>query len=137
MKKTAIIVVALIASVAMSPVNAGEQKSLVIIDSYFDSRVANATIVCVAKDLCTSKVNPSKSVSDNSNHGNAMAEVAKRQNQSIKLTLLRAANAGRDMTGADLIRALRWVESNPSGIGAISFSRSISNNANKGDLLNN
>lgn len=133
MKKTAIILGALIASLSLSPAQAAETKALVIIDSYFDSRVSGATIVCVAKDLCTKAVTPTKSVSDNVNHGNAMAEVAKRQNPNVKLTLLRSANNGGDVTGADLIRALRWVDANSATVGAVSFSRSISNNANGGN----
>ena len=133
MKKTAIVLGALIASLSLSPAQAAEVKSLVIIDSYFDERVTGATIVCIAKDSCAKVAKPSKSVSDNVNHGNAMAEVAKRQNPGVKLTLLRSANTGGDVTGADLIRALRWVDANSSQVGAVSFSRSISNNANKGN----
>lgn len=133
MKKTAIVLGALIASLSLSPAQAAEVKSLVIIDSYFDSRVSGATIVCIAKDLCPKTITPTKSVSDNVNHGNAMAEVAKRQSPGVRLTLLRSANNGGDVTGADLIRALRWVDANSSLVGAVSFSRSISNNANKGN----
>lgn len=115
-----------------------DQKSLVIIDSYFDSRVVGATIVCVALDSC--KNTPSKiptSLTDNINHGDAMADVAKKQNQSLSLILLRSANSStssvQDMNGADLIRALTWANANSNNISAVSFSRSISNNTKVGD----
>lgn len=135
MKKTiyAVLAAALsITSFATTPAHA-ETKSLVIIDSYFDLRVSGATIVCVASTNCNTVVKPTTSVSDNVNHGNAMAEVAKKQNSSISLILLRATNAAQDVNGADLIRALQWVDKNSSIVGAVSFSRSISNNANGGN----
>ena len=118
--------------------HASDAKSLVIIDSYFDSKITGANIVCVALDGCkTSPLSAPTSISDNINHGNAMAEVAKKQNQSLDLILLRSANASKtsvqDMNGADLIRALTWVDANSSNISAVSFSRSISNNQKVGD----
>ena len=121
-----------ITSFVSTPAQA-DTKSLVIIDSYFDSRVTNATIVCVASTNCNTVVKPTKSVSDNVNHGDAMAEVAKKQNPSISLILLRATSAAQDVNGADLIRALQWVDNNSNQVGAVSFSRSISNNANGGN----
>lgn len=133
MKKTAIILGALLASVSLSPAQAAETKSLVIIDSYFDAKVSGATIVCVAKDPCTAKPASSTSWSNNVNHGNAVAEVAKKQAPGIKLILLRSTNSATDVNGADLIRALKWVELNSATVGAVSFSRSISKDANNGN----
>lgn len=115
-----------------------DSKSLVIIDSYFDSRVTEATIVCVAADTCKNKpISIPASLSDNINHGDAMADVAKKQNPSLKLILLRSANSStsavQDMNGADLIRALTWANTNYNIISAVSFSRSVSNNTKVGD----
>lgn len=138
MKKIVALVAVLFSVVVPVQANGAEAKSLVIIDSYFDSRVSGATIVCVALDTCKNK--PSTipvSLSDNINHGDAMADVAKKQNPAIGLILLRSANAStsiaQDMNGADLIRALTWVNANSSNVSAVSFSRSISNNSKLGD----
>ena len=138
MKKIVALVSILFSVVMPIQANAVESKSLVIIDSYFDSRVTGATVVCVALDKCKNK--PSKiptSLSDNINHGDAMADVAKKQNSNLKLILLRSANssitAAQDMNGSDLIRALKWVNENSADVGSVSFSRSISNNSKVGD----
>jgi hypothetical protein len=138
MKKIVALVAVLFSVVVPVQANGADQKSLVIIDSYFDSRVSGAKIVCIALDAC--KNTPTKiptSFSDNINHGDAMADVAKKQNSSISLILLRSANSStsavQDMNGADLIRALTWVNANSSNVSAVSFSRSISNNAKVGD----
>ena len=138
MKKIVALVAILFSVIAPIQSHAANSKSLVIIDSYFDSRVSGATIVCVALDAC--KNSPSKipaSFSDNINHGDAMADVAKKQSPSLSLILLRSANSSgstvQDMNGADLIRALTWVNANSSNISAVSFSRSVSNNTKVGD----
>jgi hypothetical protein len=138
MKKIVALVAVLFSVIVPVQSYATDAKSLVIIDSYFDSRVTGATVVCIALDSC--KTNPTtipSSLSDNINHGDAMADVAKKQNPSIGLTLLRSANSSnstvQDMNGADLIRALTWVNSNSTNVGAVSFSRSISNNSKVGD----
>lgn len=138
MKKIVALVAVLFSVAVPVQANGAETKSLVIIDSYFDSRVSGATIVCVALDICKNKpANIPASLSDNINHGDAMADVAKKQNPSISLILLRSANAStsiaQDMNGADLIRALTWVNANSSNVSAVSFSRSISNNSKVGD----
>ena len=133
MKKAVALVAVLFSVVVPVQAQAVDQKSLVIIDSYFDARVVGAQIVCVALDNC--KNTPTKiptSVSDNINHGDAMADVAKKQNSTLGLILVRSANSStssvQDMNGADLIRALTWVNANSNKVSAVSFSRSISNN---------
>jgi len=138
MKKLVVLTALLFSVVIPVQAHGADQKALVIIDSYFDSRVTKANIVCVALDGC--QVNPTNipsSFSDNINHGDAMADVAQKQNPLLNLILLRSANASKlsvqDMNGADLIRALTWVDSNSSSVSAISFSRSISNNQKVGE----
>lgn len=138
MKKIVALIAILFSVVVPIQAHGAESKTLVIIDSYFDSRVSGATIICVALDTCKSKPsNIPASMSDNINHGDAMADVAKKQNPSLNLILIRSANSStsavQDMNGADLIRALTWVNANSNNIGAVSFSRSISNNTKVGD----
>jgi hypothetical protein len=123
MKKTPIIIGVILASLTLSPAHAAEQKSLAIIDSYFD----NAS-VCVATSGCNLNiVSKANSLSDPSNHGNAMVEVAKRQSSTIKIITIRSANATaktvNEMSTGDFIRALQWVNSNYNNIGAVSISR--------------
>jgi len=113
-----------------------EKKSLVIIDSYFDARVPNATIVCIAKDNCVNVAKPSKRVSDAVNHGTAMAEVASRNNADLPLILLRSANVNNKgavsiLNGNDFLAALKWVDANSSNVSAVSFSYGLSGNMRK------
>jgi hypothetical protein len=101
------------------------EKSLVIVDSYFD----NAS-VCVALSGCSiSLTSKPTSISSPANHGNGMVEVAKRQSPDLKIITVRSANtsarATTEMTTGDFIRALSWVNSNPSGVGAVSVSRAF------------
>lgn len=131
MKKTAIIVGAILASLSITPVQAAEAKALVIIDSYFDSRVASENVSCIVVQTelpCTNVVTSIPvSLSDEANHGNAMVEVAKKQNPNVKIIALRSGSpSAKSVSGvnpATFILALRWVEKNQSKIGAVSFSR--------------
>jgi hypothetical protein len=128
MKKVLSAFVLLFSIVTPIQSQATETKSLVIIDSYFDSRVASSNVLCVVvatKAPCTDVVKkfPS-SLSDNLNHGNAMVEVAKKQNTSLKIIALRSSPSPQsDVTPATFIDALRWVDTNSSQIAAVSFSR--------------
>lgn len=138
MKKIVALLAVLFSVVAPIQSQAAEQKALVIIDSYFDARVSNATIVCVASDLCKNAGKGTTSVSDNFNHGVAMADVARRNNPDAPLILIRAANVSAkgvvdNVNGTGLIAALKWVNTNSANISAVSFSRSISNNTKVGD----
>jgi hypothetical protein len=107
-----------------------ETKSLVIIDSYFDSKVYSTNVKCVTlqniacTDVITTK---STNISNAINHGNAMAEVAKKQNPNLPIILLRSATPNSrsvaEMNAGNFIDALRWVDANSSKIGAVSLSR--------------
>lgn len=134
MKKLSIILGVVLASISVSPTQASEPKSLAIIDSYFDNSVSVSQTVCVSAIGCqnTITVKP-KSLSDPANHGNAMVEVAKRQNPNVSIIAIRSANTyGKtvnEMNAGDFVRALSWVNANPSGIGAVSVSRFFNGNA--------
>lgn len=128
MKKTAIILGAILALVSVAPVQAAESKSLAIIDSYFDSSVSVSQSVCVAVVGCNITLSSKPTtLSSPANHGNGMVEVAKKQSPDIKIVAIRSANttarATSEMNAGDFIRALKWVDSNSSGIGAVSLSR--------------
>ena len=109
---------------------AATPKALVIIDSYFDSKVYNADVTCVtlANTTCTDVVKTqTTSLSSDINHGNAMAEVAKKQNQSLSIILLRSttpsAKTVDPVNAGNFIDALNWVNANSSKVGAVSLSR--------------
>lgn len=131
MKKFAIIAGVVMMSATLAPAQAAP-KALVIIDSYFDSRVAGPNVTCVTlqsttcTDVVDKKYIPS-SPSSNVNHGNAMVEVAKRQSLEVPLILLRSAPASKtsvsDVNAGTFIEALRWVDKNSQSVGAVSLSR--------------
>jgi hypothetical protein len=129
--KKFIALIVVLFSVAV-PVNsvAADQKALVIIDSYFDSKVSAPNITCITlqnvtcTDIVTAK---STSLASDINHGNAMAEVAKKQNPNMSIILLRSASVSattvNPVNAGNFIDALRWVAANSSKVGAVSFSR--------------
>lgn len=132
MKKTttAIIIGALIASLSLTTATAAETKSLVILDSYFDSRVLTNNVSCITLDNnpCVDIVTKiPKSLSDNINHGNAMVEVAKKQSSDISIIALSLGSPSKssvtDVNAGNFIQALEWVSSNSSKVGAVSISR--------------
>ena len=137
MKKIVALVAMLFSVVVPVQAHGADTKPLVIIDSYFDSRVSYAQIVKLpGKCLNAGKV--STAYSDNYNHGDAMVEVAHKQNPSLPIIALCSATVGStgtiaDVNGSDFISALNWAINNSASIGAISFSRSISNNTKTGD----
>ena len=63
MKKILLVLFFILSGIAV-PSNAVPGGALVIIDSYFDARIPNTTIVCVAKDNCVNKAKPSAKLSD-------------------------------------------------------------------------
>lgn len=136
MKKVAVGFVAVIFSTMfLMPSEAATPKALVIIDSYFDSKVYNADVTCItlANTACTDVVTTtSPSFSSDINHGNAMAEVAKKQNQSLSIILLRAttpsAKRVNPVDAGNFIDALNWVNTNSSKVGAVSLSRYFNGN---------
>ena len=135
-KYISLFIVTLIALFICAPSSATPNGSVVIIDSYFDARVPNTTIVCIATDKCTNIAKPSAKVSDAVNHGTAMAEVARRNNPNVSLVLLRSANVDKKgavgiLNGNDFLAALRWADTNSSTISAVSFSYNLSGNMSK------
>lgn len=136
MKKIAVGFVAVIFSTMfLMPSQAATPKALVIIDSYFDSKVYNANVTCItlANTACTDVVTTqTSSLSSDINHGNAMAEVGKKQNQSLSIILLRAttptSRAVNPVNAGNFIDALNWVNANSSRVGAVSLSRFFNGN---------
>ena len=130
---------AVIALSFVTPAQAEESKSLIIIDSYFDvSKIAgNVELVCVAVSGCDLTPTPQSGFSDAYNHGTAMAEVALKQNPNLKLVLVRAASATKNsrtgvvsistLNGNDLLKSLSYAVSR-SDVGAVSFSYNLSGN---------
>lgn len=136
MKKIVVgIIVAMFSATMLVPSQASNQKSLVIIDSYFDSKVYSSNVTCVTlqNQPCTDVLKvTSPSLSSEFNHGNAMAEVAKKQNPSMSIILLRSAAVNKTSVAAvnagNFIDALNWVNSNKSRVGAVSVSRFFNGN---------
>jgi len=134
--KKIFIALSVLFSVLTVPANAVQGGAVVIIDSYFDARVSNATIVCIATDKCINTAKPSTKVSDAVNHGTAMAEVARRNNPNVSLVLLRSANVDKKgavgiLNGNDFLAALKWADTNSSTVSAVSFSYNLSGNMSK------
>lgn len=126
MKKLITAIVVLFSVIVPVQAGAADQKALVIIDSYFDSRVSAPNISCITltNAACSDLIpNNTKPASDVTNHGNAMAEIAKKQNPNLPIILLRGTSSVSDMNAADFIASLRWVDLNSSKVGAVSFSR--------------
>lgn len=137
MKKVVLLIVALVAALFPTTQAQANNKSLVIIDSYFDSRalVGNTTCVTLSNTICTDdiKVIPAQP-SHEVNHGNSMALVARKQSASINILLVRSGTVvinKRDanksyvnaMTVDQLNQALLFVKNNASKISAVSLSR--------------
>jgi hypothetical protein len=131
MKKIAVgFAAVMFSTMVLVPSQATTPKALVIIDSYFDSKVSASNVKCItlANTECTDVVKvTTPSLSHSINHGNAMAEVAKKQNSSLPITLLRSAPASArsvaEVNAGNFIDALNWVNNNSSTVGAVSVSR--------------
>jgi hypothetical protein len=126
MKKIAVGIVAIIGLALIQPTYAAEQKSLVIIDSYFDSRVVGGNVSCVTPQdtSCsyTAKLPLPTSLVNAVNHGSAMVEVAKKQNPNISIIGLYSAGPNSPVNAGNFIEALRWVDRNSQKVSAVSFS---------------
>jgi hypothetical protein len=121
------------------------EKTLVIIDSYFDSSKISGNVVdiCIARSGCELTPTPVAGVSSAYNHGTAMADLARKANPDVTLYLVRAASSFKNprtgavtmnvINGNDLLNALSWAEQNVSKVSAISFSYRISSNVRPGD----
>jgi hypothetical protein len=131
MKKIVALVAVLFSVIMPVQAHGADEKALVIIDAYFDSKVSGSNITCVVVSTnapCTDVVTITSTLPGNViNHGNAMVEVAKLQNPNIKIIALRSAPASAksvsDVTPAMFISALQWVDSNSQKVKAVSFSR--------------
>lgn len=131
MKKLAVgIIVSIFLSTMLVPSQASNQKSLVIVDSYFDSKVYSSNVKCVTiqNQPCTDVLTAtSASPSSEFNHGNAMAEVAKKQNPEMSIILLRSSavskNSVAPVNAGNFIDSLNWINANKSKVGAVSLSR--------------
>jgi hypothetical protein len=136
MKKVAVgIIISMLSVIALVPSQATGPKSLVIIDSYFDSKVYSSNVTCLTlkNEACTDVVSiTSPSLSSEINHGNAMAEVAKKQNTGMSIILLRSAASSKNsvagVNAGNFIDALNWVSTNKSRVGAVSVSRFFNGN---------
>jgi hypothetical protein len=135
MKKVALAVAVVLGFVVVQPVQASDQKALVIIDSYFDSKVNAPNIKCVTikNEVCKNIVTVSNSsLSHAINHGNAMAEVAKKQSASVPIILLVSAAVSSksvaEVNAGNFIDALNWVNANSNTVGAVSVSRFFNGN---------
>jgi len=142
MKKIVLLIVALVAALFPTTQAQANNKSLVIIDSYFDSRalIGNTTCVTLSNTACTDdiKVIPAQP-SHEVNHGNSMALVARRQSASVSILLVRSGtvvinkkDASKSYVNAitvdQLNQALLFVKNNASKISAVSLSRGSVNN---------
>jgi hypothetical protein len=134
MKKIVFGIIAVLGIFYVQPAQAQSPKSLVIIDSYFDSKVNAPNIRCITLQnvACTDVVTGvNRSLSHEFNHGNAMAEVAKRQSSTLSIILLRSVVPSKASVSAvnagNFIDALNWVNNNSSSIGAVSVSRFFEN----------
>jgi hypothetical protein len=128
MKKVALAVAVVLGFIVIQPVQASNQKALVIIDSHFDSKVSSPNIKCITTKNtdCVPTSVTSSALSSTVNHGNAMAEVAKGQSSTLPIILLQSASvntkAVNTVNAGNFIDALNWVNNNSSNIGAVSVS---------------
>ncbi|NBU99891.1 MAG: hypothetical protein EBS31_00215 [Burkholderiaceae bacterium] len=104
-------------------------KSLVVIDSYFDSRIGNTPIVCVPGNSCTIDTRTrNTSLSHPLNHGVAMVDAVKSKFPQVNVIALRAADATTEMNVGQLVSALEWAVQNKNSISALSLSRKMNGN---------
>lgn len=147
MKKTAIVIGALIASLTITPAQAVESPTVAIIDSGFNpsliKNVVGEVCILVTKTGCNNGTGFDQSVgASNTNitlranwksewdHGTKMASIVNQVNPDAKILLIRnaivvptgAVNIGGE---AEFAKSLKWVISNKTkyNISAVSFSR--------------
>ena len=129
MKKTSLSIAVILASLSIASVPAqANSGSLVVIDSYFDSR-AEATIVCApTATQCGIQSRPlSSALTHSYNHGVAMVELAKSKNPSLNVIAVQSANASSPVNATQLASSLEWVVNNSSGVSAVSISLRMNN----------
>ena len=122
MKKIVTLVAVLFSVVVPVQSQAADTKSLVIIDSYFQSNIAQGAITPAGTVCAQSKPILNAKASDPYNHGTAMYAVAKLQNPSISIIPVCASSAQSDVFPSQLISSLTWVKSNKDKVKAVSIS---------------
>jgi hypothetical protein len=122
MKKIVALIAVLFSVVVPVQSQAADAKSLVIIDSYFQSNIAQGAITSTGAVCAQSKPVKNATASDPYNHGTAMYAVAKLQNPSISIIPICASSAQSDVFPSQLISSLNWVKSNKSKVSAVSIS---------------
>jgi len=130
------IALAAVSIAGISPAQAEEQKTIAIIDSYFDRGLIGGDIVevcVVAKTLCDTVTQPTTSKQfEDFNHGTIMADIVRQNNPEAKLILIRAANhTNSTVNGIGFNSALDWIISNKDvySIDNVSFSYNVGNGA--------
>lgn len=139
MKKlfSAVIAVFAIFGIAGTVPAQANEKSVVIIDSYFDkSRLnGNYELVCLASDGCVNVANRARLGTDPAEHGTVMANIAFAQNPGAKFILIQTENVARgrvsQLGGNDFLNALNWVAKNTDRVLSVSFSYTLTGNATK------
>jgi hypothetical protein len=128
MKKISFIIAAAFAAASVftvAPAQA-QNKSLVVIDSYFDSRVGSTPIVCIPGNTCLIDTRTrNASLSHPLNHGVAMVDAVKSKFPNVSVVALRTANATTEMNVGHLVSALQWALANKNSIAALSLSRKM------------
>ena len=121
--KKIVALIAVLFSVVVPVQAQADTKSLVIIDSYFQSNIAVGAITSTGAACPQSKTVVNTTPSSPYNHGTQMYAVAKLQNPNIKIIPICGANEKTEMNPAMFISSLKWVENNASQVFAVSFSR--------------
>jgi hypothetical protein len=119
------VVLAVASMFSVAPAQA-DAKSLVIVDSYFDSRIGNTPIICVTGNACLiDNKTKSTSITHPSNHGVAMVDAVKTKFPQVNVIALRTADAKTEMNVGHLVAALEWALQNKNSISALSLSRKM------------
>ena len=136
MKKTktiSILTLVMLGLTLVQPTSASQTKSLVVIDAYFDSRIIGGNVSCITPQdqPCVDTTRPPypRGFNNAINHGNAVVEVAKKQNSALKIIALSSADSNRPTNAGDFIPALLWIDKNSDKIAAVSFSGFFNNTA--------
>lgn len=126
MKKTILAVIVAVLSAFVTVPAQAENKSLVIIDSYFDSRIGNTPIVCIVGNPCLiDSKTKSTSLTHPVNHGVAMVDAVKSKFPGVSVIALRTADAKTEMNVGHLVASLEWALQNKDSIAALSLSRKM------------
>lgn len=112
-------------AVSVTPAQANT-KSLVIVDSYFDSRIGDTPIICITSNPCVNDTRvASRALTAPANHGVAMVDVVRSKFPSVSVIALRTADARTEMNVGHLVAALTWAVQNKDRVAALSISRAM------------